>query len=111
MKKFFNTASALVEDKYSALSEDERDAVADDALYTTRFAFCKEPDAKVSIAARSFDTPLRVLYRSPKVLFSLSGCCGRSQSTWTQSTARAMKLAPRTASAFPSRRFFSLWQL
>jgi hypothetical protein len=48
MPKFYVTASALVSATYGKLTADERDKIADDALYNTRFAFCKEPHASVS---------------------------------------------------------------
>jgi hypothetical protein len=48
MPKFYITASALVSKTYGKLTADERAKVANDALYNTRFAFCKEPHPKVS---------------------------------------------------------------
>jgi hypothetical protein len=49
MQKFYATASALVLDTYGSLTAEERDKVAEDALYNTCFAFCKEPHPTVSI--------------------------------------------------------------
>jgi hypothetical protein len=48
MPKFYVTASALVSETYGELTADERNKVANDALYNTRFAFCKEPHPTVS---------------------------------------------------------------
>jgi hypothetical protein len=69
MPKFYATASALVSDTYGKLTADERDKVADDALYNTRFAFCKEPHPKVSSVFFHCMSHALIMMQEPKGAF------------------------------------------